>query len=515
MSSIPLSVVKYLRALVLSEKMMTYLHVDTKDNLADWGGYPRHYGLSKLQQGQSIFEQVDFLAGVLPINHTEVLEFLQLPNGHVAHVHLIPVHNGTWVIFLDASEEHERQQKIQQRAHDLSLMSYQQSRLIQELENARQALITEKNQIEQANALKSRFIAELSHELRTPLSSIMGYTEIMEQVQEADKEEKNYLSKVKKNANHLLHLIDSVLNQSRLEAGQMQLQPSHCDMKQLCGDLRDIFFPTAEEKGLAFKVEMDNSVPSHLQLDELRLRQILINLLTNAFKFTKKGFIYVTLSWQDNDRLFFSVADSGPGIAPELQNKIFVAYQRDPSVQHQPGAGLGLSITHQLIKLMNGKLNLASSSDGSTFSGYINAPRSRSYTEKYTSEPNQKHLLLVNRCVLVVEDTSVVQQLLEIYVQEMGCDQIALAEDGHTAEQLAQQRTFDLIIMDMHLPGQDGDVVVEKLRAAGIDTPIIALSASGLALDREHALQVGCNAYLTKPFGFDELLALVKKLLVV
>jgi len=260
------------------------------------------------------------LEGLLNLPHTQVLQFMRVKEGRCAHVHIIPLDKGAWVLMFDATAEHERQQVMQQQLNELSIFSYRQSQLLQDLETAREQLVEEKNQLEQVSELKSKFISTLSHELRTPLTSIVGY--------------------------NLLSLIDNVLDQATLEAGQVVLNPNSCELKQILSDLKSLFFHTAQDKGLVFEINIPVTTPVRVIIDELAFRQVLINLITNAIKFTEKGFVRVTINWQDESQ--------------EAMQKIFTAFHRESTAKTLPGAGLGLAISHHLVKLMEGELTVES-----------------------------------------------------------------------------------------------------------------------------------------------------------
>jgi len=508
MAKIPLSIAKYIRSMWMAETIMTYLHIDEQDNLIAWGGYPQHYGLDNLATGKSAIEQINFLEGLLNLPHTQVLQFMRVKEGRCAHVHIIPLNKGTWVLMFDATEEHERQQVMQQQLNELSIFSYRQSQLLQDLETAREQLVEEKNQLEQVSELKSKFISTLSHELRTPLTSIVGYTKLLDEAEQADARQANYLVSVKNNANHLLSLIDNVLDQATLEAGQVVLNPNSCELKQILSDLKSLFFHTAQDKGLVFEINIPVTTPVRVIIDELAFRQVLINLITNAIKFTEKGFVRVTINWQD-ERLEFAVVDSGSGMSQEAMQKIFTAFHRESTAKTLPGAGLGLAISHHLVKLMEGELTVESEiGKGSVFNGFIQAPIAHSMNLK--DEQNKRSQL--GATILVADDSIDIRHLMEIYLKEGGYT-VSSANNGDEAIFLAQQLKPDLILMDMQMPVTNGYEAVKQLRRDNFTAPIIALSGSTLTADKNYALEVGCDHYLLKPVFSKELLETIKPFL--
>lgn len=514
MAAIPLSIAKYVRSIWMAEMIITYIQVDKEGNLVLWRGYPQHYGLTDLAVGQPVTEQAGFLEGMLDVPHTQVLEFMGVGGGRCAHIHIIPLDNGTGVLMFDATAEHDRQQQMQQQLNELSIFTYRQTQLIQELEVARYKVEEEKEQLEDAIKSKSNLIATLSHELRTPLTSIVDYTKLLdkEAQQEAsvpEAPEENYLASVKSNANHLLSLIDNTLEQVKLEAGQVVLQPSKCDIKQLGADLNSLFFPTAQEKGLLFEIDIKDNLPTQVMIDELRFRQVLINLMTNGLKFTEKGFVQATIGWQ-NGHLNFSVTDSGPGISQDTQQKIFTAFQREDIVNGFSGAGLGLAISHHLVKLMGGELTVDSSPKfGSTFSGFIIAPLAQ---HSVSSHERKTDTSATGVKILIADDSVDIRTLMEIYLEDGGYTVIS-ADNGVEAVDLALSTQPNLVLMDMQMPVMNGYDAVQQLRAKKFASPIIALSGSTVTRDQKYALEVGCQQYLVKPVSSENLLKAIEEII--
>ncbi len=508
MVRIPFSIIKYVRFLWMSEKVITYLHIDAQGNLVDWGGHPNYYGLFNLVKGKSATEQISFLEGLLPVVHTEVIQFLRVGTGNSAHVHIVPYQNHTWVLLFDATAEHDRQQKVQQQANELSILNYRQSRLIQQMEDTWQALTREKQQLEQISQAQSHFFATLSHELRAPLSSIINSTELLDKP--VEQYETNYLTTIRNNADYLLSLIDNILEQTKLEVGQVVLRPSRCDVKQTLKELTDLFLPLAQEKGLTFTIASQPTIPSFVRIDGLRFRQVLINLINNAIKFTEQGFIKVTLDWQD-DHLKFAVADSGPGIPPESQAKIFTAFHREKIAHNLPGVGLGLTISFNLIQLMGGKLTVESTpAVGSLFSGFIQAPATGYIsTVAETSQTTTTNWLAR---ILIVDDDIINCSVIETFLRDRG-HLVVSTYDSRDAIQLTRQIQPDLILMDLLMPHLDGYTVIQQLREQQFTQPVIAISASNFEHDRVYALKSGCSDYLVKPINIEQLLAVIERTL--
>lgn len=511
MNTIPLHIAKYLRSTWMADTIITYLQIDKQGNLASWGGHPRHYGLSNITMGQPATEQLCFLEGLLSVPHSQKLEFVNLGGDRYAHVHIIPSPENTWILLLDATREHNQKQQMQQQVNELTLLTYRQSQLLQELETARRSLEEEKQKLEELIESKSRLITSILRETDVPPACMISYTQLVNKVEQAEVRTTDYLTSVKDNTNNLLAMIDNVLDETTLEMGQVALYTSSCDIKQLLDNLVSVFLPVARTKGLLFQVDVKDTVPTRLLLDELRFRQVLINLITNALKFTQKGFVSITFNWQwQTSILEFVVADSGPGISKETQHKIFGSPSSNGGTSPAPlNSKLGLSISRHFAKLMGGELSVESSPQmGSIFSGFIQAPASYTHSLKTDQETSA----ILNTTILIVVDSPDVRVLMGIYLEDGGYTVIT-ADNGIEATSLALQHQPDLILMDMQMPGLTGYEVVKQLRFQHFRQPIVALSASSLSQDHQYALEVGCNHCLTKPVSPEILLSTVKQFL--
>jgi len=367
--AIPLSITKYIRSMWMAETIITYLHVDKQGNLQSWGGHPRHYGLSNLIADRPATEQLYFLEGLLTTPHSQKLEFVGLAADRYAHVSIIPTTEGTWVLLFDATAAHDQKQKMQQQVNELSLLTYRQSQLLQGLEATRKSLEEEKQKLEEVIESKTNYISTLIKTMQMPMECVDGYQQLLNKVELIEARTTDYLNVVKDNTNQLLSDINHVLDETKSEAGQVALYISHCEIKVLLENLVSIFQPVAQAKGLLFHLEIKENVPPRVMLDELRFQQILINLITNGLKFTPKGFVTVTVGWEQQ-QLHFVVADSGSGISPEAQQKIFM-----PPLPNTTDKSMGLVISQHFVKLMGGQLTVESSPKmGSMFKGFVQAP---------------------------------------------------------------------------------------------------------------------------------------------
>ena len=369
---------------------------------------------------------------------------------------------------------------------------------------------------DQASQAKSEFLANMSHEIRTPMNAILGFSGILGSKVE-DTEQKGYLNSISASGKTLLRIIDDILDLSKLEAGKLELQYNATNPHSLFGEIEQIFSLKVEEKGLEFRSDVDASLPESLILDEIRLRQVLINLVGNAVKFTEKGHIRLSVrpKYTEADRskldLIVSVQDTGIGIQSDQQKEIFEAFaQQDGQRTAQfGGTGLGLTISRRLVELLGGEISLESKvGEGSTFSITLNdiAVGSVSYTTDKGSELDPESIVFEKATVLVVDDVEtnldLIAGLFLIYDFNL-----LTAKNGSEAVTLTKQHHPDLILMDMKMPKMDGYEATEIIKKDETtrSIPIVAITASALKDDEERILNIGCDGYLTKPISRQEL----------
>jgi len=307
--AMPHAIARYLRGRVLSRLRPALLELGPDYRLRSWAGELEQYGIGSLETGLDARDLLPSLHGLQP-GEDNALAFVEAPSGGSMDLTLLPSAYGFELLITDSSDERDRQLEIQQQANEISLLHQRQSKLLEALE--------------QADRVKGRFIAAMSHEFRTPLTAIKGQVALQ---REPDADPAGGLDVIDVNATHLLSLIDNVLDQSKIESGQLELLPETTDMPALLRDLRTMFEPMARRRGIALVVELGDC-PRLLRLDAPRLRQILVNLLGNAFKFTKQGQVGLTLSWNDG-RLSGAVRDTGPGIPEQARRRIFQAFHQE------------------------------------------------------------------------------------------------------------------------------------------------------------------------------------------
>ncbi|MBN2377907.1 MAG: PAS domain S-box protein [Sedimentisphaerales bacterium] len=379
-------------------------------------------------------------------------------------------------------------------------------------------LVTARRQAEMANRAKSEFLANMSHEIRTPMNAILGFSDLMagESITEVQKE---YLSIIQNGARDLLGIINDILDFSKIEAGKLDVEIIESSLKELLENIDSMMRPSAIEKNLEFKVFTAAEIPVVIKTDPVRIRQCLINLISNAIKFTKSGEVSLKVSLEEQEGagfVRFDVADSGIGIPVDKQNQIFEAFsQADGSTTRKyGGTGLGLSITRKLVELLGGWISLESKPGaGSVFSIFIPVQledETTSFEKKenvnfdFEADSVSRKKLGFNGRVLVAEDNPSNQMLIEVLLRKAGLE-CTIVKDGKLALDKAISESFDLILMDIQMPVMNGYESTRWLRENNINVPIIAITANAMKGDAEKCLAAGCNGYLSKPIKNDEL----------
>jgi signal transduction histidine kinase/DNA-binding response OmpR family regulator len=380
---------------------------------------------------------------------------------------------------------------------------------------------------ESANTAKSAFLANMSHEIRTPMTAIVGYADLLLDPRQTQSDKLDNLQTIRRNARHLLELINDILDLSKIEAGKMKVERIDCELPQLIGDVVSLMRPRAMEKGLDFKLNFATPIPKKMKTDPLRLRQVLVNLIGNAIKFTEAGHVELRISCEVQNkcaRVRFDVRDTGIGITREQMTRLFQPFnQADDSMTRRfGGSGLGLTISQRLSTLLGGQIGAHSEPDkGSVFSVTLDAGTvedgdlvdglDESMLTSKSHVPKDPVITLVGR-ILLAEDGRDNQRLITLHLRRAGAE-VVLAENGRIAVDLATQQRFDLILMDMQMPEMDGYEATSELRRRGMTLPIIALTAHAMADDRSKCLAAGCSDYLTKPVDKELLLATINSYL--
>jgi signal transduction histidine kinase/DNA-binding response OmpR family regulator len=473
-----------------------------------WSGDCSYYGYEAIQIGKDCRDCLLFLVG-LNAQDAIHLRFIETPNARAVHVKLFVDSDELTLVLLDATEQRISHTVMQQKSNDLALMQIKQNRLIENLQHLEKQLEAKRRQAEQANQLKSQFIATMSHEFRTPLTSILGYTSRLKQSSSLDSgldsEPLKYLSSVERGAQHLLSLVENLLDHSQIEVGSLSINPIATNVSLVLDKIRSIFEPLAEDKHLNFTVEIKTEIPESLMLDEMRFRQILVNLVSNAIKYTDKGSVHVQASWA-NDGLTVSVEDTGHGIAEADQQRIFTAFEQ---LGENSGTGLGLSIAKHLVAAMGGQLFLTSVlGKGSRFELCLPTRQVVGHKHESQSELRGNHQKRLLKSVLIVEDDPDIMALLQGVFDEAECLTLT-ANNGNDALDLALSEWPDLVLLDLNLPGMTGFEVIKRLRDNNFTNPVFIQSAWVSTEYKAKAIAAGCNEYLLKPLDITHLMVLV------
>lgn len=374
-----------------------------------------------------------------------------------------------------------------------------------------------------ANRAKSAFLANMSHEIRTPLTAILGFTEISLDHSISGSQREALLS-IKRNCEHLNQLINNVLDISKIESNRIELRPTNFSLFHFIDDISLIFKSKASEKGIVFDFDYKFPLPSSIMNDELYLKQVLTNIISNAIKFTDKGGVTVAISYdQSLNLLIFKISDTGIGMSDDFRTRMFRPFtQEDSSITRTyGGTGLGLSISKRLAEMLGGSLQYETEKGrGTTFTISVSVGNKNKLSLVNQRPPRRDEFTYIAKAqrkkikgrVLLVDDMPDNRALMKHFLKDVGAS-VALAEDGVMAVSLAQKQDFDLILLDMQMPILDGYECARQLRALNIKCPIIAVTASAISGAEELCLQAGCTGYLRKPFTRDQLLHIVYELL--
>jgi len=392
-----------------------------------------------------------------------------------------------------------------------------------ELSIERANMMTEEAQ--RANHAKTDFLANMSHEIRTPMNAIIGFGDLLTDEDLTEKQQK-YINTIRDASENLLDLINDILDTSKIEAGKLQTEIIEYSLAKVIHKLDSLMRPNAENKGLKFEIVKSSDLPAMISTDPTRLQQCLINLVSNAIKFTDKGNVRVDISVVESDDkkwIQFNIEDTGIGITSKKIDVIFESFtQADGSTTRKyGGTGLGLAITKQLSNLLGGNVTVASESGkGSVFSLTIPAHDDMNTTERISDDSfadlqtvknTQTQKKLCGR-VLVAEDNRANQMILRELLDNLAVESV-IVNDGKQAVDLVRSETFDLIIMDINMPVMDGRQATTLLRQRGCTVPIIALTASVMKNEVNKYLAMGCNECVAKPASRTQLFLALSKYL--
>jgi signal transduction histidine kinase/HPt (histidine-containing phosphotransfer) domain-containing protein len=418
-----------------------------------------------------------------------------------------------------SAEAHEARRVAELRAGELA-------RHARELTEARNAALA-------AAEAKAEFLANMSHEIRTPMTAILGYLKLLARPDATESERESYRATIQRNGEHLLRILNDILDLSKIEAGKMTVERTACSPFELVDEVAALMRPRAVEKGLLFAVETAGPVPERIRADPTRVRQILVNLVSNAIKFTEAGEVRLRLGMADPagagpPMLRFDVVDTGIGLSAEAVAGLFAPFtQADASMTRRfGGTGLGLAISRRLARMLGGDIAVRSAPGvGSVFSLTIETgaldgvpmldrpPPSARIEAARAPDPEATRPLRAR--VLLAEDTPDSQQLLAYHLRRAGAE-VEIVGDGAAACEralaaAASGTPFDVVLMDMQMPVLDGEQATIRLRRAGYAGAIVALTAHAMESERERCLRAGCDGFASKPIEPEALIAEVRR----
>lgn len=404
----------------------------------------------------------------------------------------------------------EKDGKINRNSTNILDVADYINELVTKLKESKNELQLAKEEAEKANKAKSEFLSVISHEIRSPLNAIIGITHLLIR-QNPNPEQLENLQVLKSSSENLKNLINDLLDLSKIEAGKLEIDEVEFSLKNLMNEIKTMHLLKAQEKGLKLKLFLDGELPELVLGDQLRLSQVLINLVSNAIKFTEQGEVIVSVELLSEDvekcTIEFSVRDTGIGIPEEKQAQIFDSFtQASSGITRQfGGTGLGLSISKKLLMLMKSEIKLQSKpNEGSTFSFSLAFQKCSNEIIPVQSSVVNHENSFHGKKILLVEDLPFnilyAKQLLESWGIE-----VDTAENGKIGAEKAGTDSFDLILMDLQMPVMDGENSAKTIRANGIQTKIVALTASATEEVKDRVLKAGMQDYLSKPISPAEL----------
>ncbi len=384
------------------------------------------------------------------------------------------------------------------------------------LKEKNKELIKEKEKVEKASKARAEFMATVSHELRTPLNAINGITYLLLQ-EKPRANQLNYLKSLEFSGNYLLNFINDILEINRLESDKILVEKISFNIHELTTNIRNSFNEFIIENKVTCHQKIDDSIHHYLIGDPTKLSQVIINLMNNAIKFTKNGDVWVTIKKMSetdtNIKLYFEIRDNGIGIPKDKQETIFDSFSQGSVEINRTygGTGLGLSIVKKILELLGTEVTLESDIDkGTSFSFELDFEKGKELSEEKTANSNLENQCFKDKSILLVEDNKI-NQMITLKMLEKKEVKCTIIDNGEEAIEHLKDHHYDLILMDVHLPGINGTEATAEIRKFNTETPIIALTAISLNENREMLLSYGMNDVITKPFIPDNFYAVISE----
>lgn len=506
MADSPFSVFRLLRQHLLDAAKPAYLVTSNNLKLVTASGDLKFYGLSGLVKGESCESRLDFLIGY-DVSEPLELRFYQATDEVFAHVVLLPHEGSLIILFMDATEAYQQEVKVQQKTNDLLILSEKQDVIVKELVKARDSIANKHEALVEANQAKAKFIATISEELKSPLTSILGHASLLKNVLEDSPSNLKMIEAIERGGRHLLTVVENSLDQMNIELDYMKLKVGPVDINDLLQDLESVFLPLAKRKKLKFSVVTESLPPHKIKIDEIRLRQVLVNLLNNSIKYTDMGSIKLTSRWEDN-LLKLDVYDTGRGIPESFQKDMFTAFTAGRvKTGTAQGKGLGLSIAKRLIDLMDGEIR-CESVQGAETCFKLRIPAELVASDKFSTTIVDDLEFGENAHILVLDSSEDLCQLYDLALSKAGFVASTFSE-AKEGVKFATEKEPSLILVSLNSL-DDCLNTTRQLRAAGNGQAILVMLSLESSASSRSVFEAGGNGFLTKPINIIDLIETVK-----